>query len=278
MSLTLDWHAQKSLWACLWDCRGLAWVGKQNGQRNLGDTWCCQQEKRALSSALKNSSRIQGDTSGCGEPTIDIITKVLFLPGHARTGQAKTEFCFDVNGRFATAWCVTLYDIAQIHSVVVNLNPYHIHNLLIHLAVQLPYQYLHKFHSEYSQLVCVAAQKGHAIHPILGTFLSMVQTSPLTVTPSGREKSDTESKCRSNCIIFIHEGGSHSKRGSLYCNISVPLRIHLICYLMQYLSSTQNTVRNVWVAAQKRVAKSPQWGMLSTWNMNPLLPRKTHEE
>ena len=37
---------------------------------------------------------VQGVTSDCAEPPIDIKTKVLFWPGQARTGQAKTELLF----------------------------------------------------------------------------------------------------------------------------------------------------------------------------------------
>ena len=36
----------------------------------------------------------QCDTSGCDEHPIDLKTKVLFWPGQARTGQAKTELLF----------------------------------------------------------------------------------------------------------------------------------------------------------------------------------------
>ena len=37
---------------------------------------------------------LQGDTSGCDEPPVDIKTQVLSYPGQARTGQDKTELLF----------------------------------------------------------------------------------------------------------------------------------------------------------------------------------------
>ena len=47
-------------------------------------------------------SDLQGDTSGCGEPPVDIKTTVPFWPGLSWPGQAKQNFSYDVNGRFAT--------------------------------------------------------------------------------------------------------------------------------------------------------------------------------
>ena len=44
-------------------------------------------------------SYIQGDTSGCDEPPVDIKTKVPFWPGQARP---KRKICFEVNWRFGT--------------------------------------------------------------------------------------------------------------------------------------------------------------------------------
>ena len=37
---------------------------------------------------------VQDDTLGCGEPPVDIKTKVPFWAGQARTDQAKTELLF----------------------------------------------------------------------------------------------------------------------------------------------------------------------------------------
>ena len=54
---------------------------------------------------------LQGDTSGCDEPPVDIKTTVLFRPVLAWPGLARPirNFCYYVKGRFVTTWCVTLY-------------------------------------------------------------------------------------------------------------------------------------------------------------------------
>ena len=47
-----------------------------------------------VSQVIVLCTSIQGDTSGCYEPPVDIKTKVLFLPGLSWPGQAKTELLF----------------------------------------------------------------------------------------------------------------------------------------------------------------------------------------
>ena len=44
-------------------------------------------------------TKLQGDKSGCVEHPVDIITTLPFWPGLA---WPKRNFCYDVNGRFAT--------------------------------------------------------------------------------------------------------------------------------------------------------------------------------
>ena len=50
---------------------------------------------------------VQGDTSPWFKPPVDIKTKVPYWP--ALLARPKQNFCFDVNGRFESRRCVTLY-------------------------------------------------------------------------------------------------------------------------------------------------------------------------
>ena len=48
---------------------------------------------------------VQGDTSDSSKPHVDINTKLAF---QYKLLILKRNFCFDVNRRFGTTWCVTL--------------------------------------------------------------------------------------------------------------------------------------------------------------------------
>ena len=54
---------------------------------------------------------LQGDTSRWFKPHVDIKTKAPLWPGLAWPDLArpKRHFWFDVNGRFESTWCITLY-------------------------------------------------------------------------------------------------------------------------------------------------------------------------
>ena len=75
----------------------------------ISTAWPIRLFTRCCWNHIKSRVLVQGDTSGCDEPPVDFKTKVTLWPRRPGQARPKRNFCFYLNGRFVTTWCVTLY-------------------------------------------------------------------------------------------------------------------------------------------------------------------------